>query len=276
MGSEGTLGAVTRIEVALTERPANLFLCIVFFENLKSAIDFTIEAHHGPAYKAASMEFLDRMCLDIIRPEAKGIAIPPGARAMVYFEQEYNDDSERDDFLNLWFPLIEKHTPFSDDTQIAESPKEKKRLYELRHHVPVKTNEESIKVIKTGGCKISTDWAVPHNRLHRLFGYFEEIRGPLGDMMVIRFGHLGSGHPHFNFIARNSEETAIAQKIDDLMAEKAVALGGCVSAEHGIGKMKRRQLALQYPAPVVDAMKTLKREFDPAGIMAPGNVFEIE
>ncbi len=273
VGSEGTLGVVTRIEVSLTELPANLFLGIVFFPDIKSAIDFTIEAQHKPAYKAASMEFLDQMCLEIIRPEAKGIAIPADARAMIYFEQEYNDDSEKDYFLNLWFPLIEKHTPLSDDTQIAASPKEKKHLYELRHHVPSKTNEESIKVIKTGGCKVSTDWAVPHNRLHQLFGYFEEIRGPLGDMMMIRFGHLGSGHPHFNFMARTREEKIIASEIDDLMARKAVALGGCVAGEHGIGKMKRRQLALQYPAPIIGAMKALKKELDPRGIMAPGNIF---
>ncbi len=273
VGSEGTLGVVTRIEVSLAELPANIFLGIVFFPDLNSAIDFTIEAHYAPSFKAASMEFLDRMCLDIIRPEAKGITIPSSARAMIYFEQEYGDESERDYLLNVWFPLIEKHTPFSDDTQIAASPKEKKHLYDLRHHIPSKTNEASINAVKTGGCKISTDWAVPHNRLHRLFRYFEGIRVPLGDMMVIRYGHLGSGHPHFNFIARNRDETIIAQKIDDLMAEKAVALGGCVSAEHGIGKMKRRQLALQYPEPIIGAMKALKKELDPVGIMAPGNIF---
>jgi glycolate oxidase len=273
VGSEGTLGIVTRIEVSLTELPANVFVGIVFFRDLKSAIDFTIEAIHEPAYKPASMEFLDQACLEIIRPKAKGIAIPADARAMIYFEQEYNDDSEKDRWLNLWFPLVEKHTPFSDDTQIAISPKEKKHLYDLRHHVPSKTNEESIKVVKTGGCKISTDWVVPHNRLHDLFKYFDEIRGPLGDMTVIRFGHLGSGHPHFNFIARTREEKIIASEIDDLMAKKAVALGGCVAGEHGIGKMKHRQLALQYPPQIIGAMKALKREFDPAGIMAPGNIF---
>lgn len=276
VGSEGTLGVVTQIHVSLTQRPANLFLAMVFFQDLKNAIDFIIETYEKIEFRPASMEFLDRMCLEIIRPDAKGIAIPPDAQAMIYFEQEYNDDSEKDAYLNLWFPLIEKHTPLADDTQIADSPKEKKHFYGLRHHVPTRTNEESVKVIPSGGCKISTDWAVPHRLLHQLFAYFDEIRGPLGDMMIIRFGHLGSGHPHFNFIARNREETIIAQKIDDLMAEKAVALGGCVSAEHGIGKMKRRQLALQYPAPVIDAMKALKREFDPAGIMAPGNIFEIE
>jgi glycolate oxidase len=219
------------------------------------------------------MVFLDQACLNIIRPKAKGIAIPADARAMIYFEQEYNDDREKDQWLNLWFPLVEKHTPFSDDTQIAISPKEKKHLYDLRHHIPSKTNEESISAVKTGGCKISTDWAVPHNRLHDLFKYFDEIRGPLGDMTVIRFGHLGSGHPHFNFIARTREEKIIASEIDDLMAKKAVALGGCVAGEHGIGKMKHRQLALQYPPSIIGAMKALKREFDPAGIMAPGNIF---
>ncbi|EFK10974.1 FAD binding domain protein [delta proteobacterium NaphS2] len=276
VGSEGTLGVVTKIHVSLTRQPANLFLAMVFFQDLRSAVDFIIETHEKIELRPASMEFLDRMCLDIIRPNAKGIAIPSDAQAMIYFEQEYDDDSEKDACLDLWFPLIEKHTPLADDTQIADSPKEKKHLYDLRHHVPARTNEESIKVVRAGGCKISTDWAVPHNHLHQLFAYFNEIRGPLGDMMVICFGHLGSGHPHFNFIARNSAETAIAQKIDDLMAEKAVALGGCVSAEHGIGKMKRRQLALQYPAPVINAMKALKREFDPAGIMSPGNIFLTE
>jgi len=273
VGSEGTLGVVTRIEVSLTELPANGFVGVVFFRDLKSAVDFTLEANHGPAYKAASMEFLDHACLEIIRPKAKGIAIPADARAMIYFEQEYNDESEKDRFLNLWFPLIEKHTPFSDDTQIADSPKEKKHLYDLRHHVPSTANEESIKAVKTGGCKISTDWAVPLNRLHQLFAYFDEIRRPLGHMMVLRFGHLGSGHPHFNFIARTGEEKIIASEIDDLMAKKAVALGGCVAGEHGIGKMKRRQLALQYPAPIIGAMKAIKKELDPAGIMAPGNIF---
>jgi FAD/FMN-containing dehydrogenase len=273
VGSEGTLGIVTRIEVSLTELPANFFVGIVFFRDLKSAIDFTIEAIHESTYRPASMEFLDQACLEIIRPMAKGIAIPADAHAMIYFEQEYDDDAEKDRWLNLWFPLIEKHTPFSDDTQIADSPKEKKHLYDLRHHIPSKTNEESTKAVKTGGCKISTDWAVPHNRLHDLFKYFDEIRGPLGDMTVIRFGHLGSGHPHFNFIARNEEEKSIASEIDDLMAKKAVALGGCVAGEHGIGKMKRRQLALQYPPQIIGAMKALKKEFDPAGIMAPGNIF---
>jgi FAD/FMN-containing dehydrogenase len=95
-------------------------------------------------------------------------------------------------------------------------------------------------------------------------------------MMVLRFGHLGSGHPHFNFIARTREEKIIASEIDDLMAKKAVALGGCVAGEHGIGKTKRSQLALQYPTAIIDAMKALKRELDPAGIMAPGNIFDME
>lgn len=273
VGSEGTLGIVTRIEVSLTALPANVFVGIVFFKDLKSAIDFTMEAYYEPAYKATSMEFMDHACLEMIRPKAKGIAIPADARVMVYFEQEYDDDSEKDRWLNLWFPLIEKHTPFSDDTQIAANRKQKNHLLDLRHHVPSRTNEESIKAVKTGGCKISTDWAVPHNRLHHLFEYFEEIRGPLGDMMVTRFGHMGSGHPHFNFIARTREEKIMASKIDDLMAKKAVALGGCVSAEHGIGKMKRRHLPLQYPPAIIGAMKAIKKELDPTGIMAPGNIF---
>jgi glycolate oxidase len=205
VGSEGTLGVTTRIEIDLAPLPADFFIGIVFFPQMKHALDFTVEARKDPSYSPTSIEFLDDACLEIIRPESKGFAIPTETRVMLYFEQEFRDNEEKDSLLDHWFQLIEKHTNLSDDTQIAITGKQKKHLHDLRHLVPAKANEESTLATKTGGCKISTDWAVPYDRIHDLFHYFDEIKHLLGDIPVLRFAHIGNGHPHFNFIARTEK-----------------------------------------------------------------------
>lgn len=274
-GSEGTLGIVTEIEVSLTLMPPDFFLAMVFFKDMDSALAFTIEARDNPAYSPRSIEFFDDVSLDIIRPHSEGISIPREARVMVYFEQEYDCAKEKEQYLEEWLRLIEKHTLLSQDSQIAFTDKQKSHLLGLRHHVPQEMNEKSTQAVKQGGCKISTDWAVPYKKLPDLFAYFDSIRSYLGDMMVTRFAHLGEGHPHFNFIAENPEEKRIAEEVDFLMAKKAVELGGTIAAEHGIGKLKRDHLSLEYSIPMIAAMKAIKRVFDPNGILAPGNIFEL-
>ena len=273
VGSEGILGVATRIEIALTPLPPDYFIGVVFFSRMKHALDFVVEVRQDTSCAPTSMEFLDEACIEIIRPGSKGFAIPADARVILYFEQEYRDDKEKEDLLEKWLQRIEKHSTLSDDTQIALTEKQKTHLHELRHLVPSKANEDSIRATKTGGCKISTDWAVPYRKVHDLFAYFDEIRRLLGDIPVLRFGHIGNGHPHFNFIARNPKEKIAAETVDTMMAKKAVELGGVVTGEHGIGKLKREHLKLQYSPKILAVMKAIKKELDPEGIMAPGNIF---
>ena len=273
VGSEGTLGVVTRVEIALAPLPPDYFICVVFFSQMKHALDFTVEARKDPACSPTSMEFLDEGCLEIIRPGSKGFIIPSDARVILYFEQEFGDDKEKESLLDHWFQRIEKHSTLSEDTQIAVTGKQKRHLHELRHLVPAKANEDGVRATKTGGCKISTDWAVPYDRIHDLFAHFDEIRHLLGDIPVLRFAHIGNGHPHFNFIARSPQEKQIAEAVDTMMAKKAVELGGVVTGEHGIGKLKREHLKLQYSPKILAVMKAIKIELDPEGIMAPGNIF---
>lgn len=273
VGSEGTLGVVTRIEVALTELPRAFMLVLVFFPDMTRALDFVIDAREDPACDPRSLEFLDEGCLQIIRGRAEGLNIPSSAQTLVYFEQEYAADEGYEPRLDAWSRLVERHTPLVEETRVAWTDAQKEHVMKLRHFVPESMNALSIQAIRTGGCKISTDWAVPYRRLPELFAYFEEIRGRLGSMPVVRFAHIGEGHPHFNFIARDPAEKRAAEEVDWLMARKAVALGGTITGEHGVGKMKREHLALQYPPGVIAAMKALKRSFDPKGILAPGNIF---
>lgn len=273
VGSEGTLGIITQVEVALKSLPTDSFLGMAFFSDLPSAFDFVIEARRSRRYSPSSMEFFDDACLEIIRPVAKGISVPGDGKVMIYFEQEYDDEKEKDQYLERWFKLIEKFSPFSSYTQVALNRAQKEHLLELRHHVPAKMNEESVAATKAGGCKISTDWAVPYHQVHQLFKYYDSVRDQLGDIMIARFGHIGEGHPHFNFVARDRDEKRKAEEIDMFMARKAVGLGGTIAGEHGIGKMKREHLPIQYPQSVIQTMKAVKKQWDPKGVLAPGNIF---
>jgi FAD/FMN-containing dehydrogenase len=90
----------------------------------------------------------------------------------------------------------------------------------------------------------------------------------------IRYGHVGNGHPHFNLLAEDPGSLERARDATHRMARMAIEMGGTVTAEHGVGKIKREYLRYQYPAWVVEAMRSVKRSLDPAGILAPGNIFE--
>ncbi|HEY9480152.1 MAG TPA: FAD-linked oxidase C-terminal domain-containing protein, partial [Gemmatimonadaceae bacterium] len=86
------------------------------------------------------------------------------------------------------------------------------------------------------------------------------------------YGHAGNGHPHENFIARDAAELVLVERAVEETLHYVLSAGGTVAAEHGIGKLKRRWLPLQMSPLQIGAMRSLKRELDPLGILAPGNV----
>ena len=86
------------------------------------------------------------------------------------------------------------------------------------------------------------------------------------------YGHAGNGHPHQNFLARDAGELTTIEGVIEETLRIVLALGGTVAAEHGIGKIKRRWLPLQMNPLQIAMMTAVKRELDPLGILAPGNI----
>ena len=91
----------------------------------------------------------------------------------------------------------------------------------------------------------------------------------------LAFGHIGNNHVHINIMPRSREEMQAGLTVYHEFAKKAVALGGTVSAEHGIGKIKKGFLPLMFSAPELEEMKGVKRSLDPGLILNPGNVFDM-
>jgi glycolate oxidase len=123
-----------------------------------------------------------------------------------------------------------------------------------------------------GGRKVSTDWAVPYEKLPGAIAHARQLVDDARLPQPAIYGHAGNGHPHQNFIAGDTAELERIEAVVEATLRYVISIGGTVSAEHGIGKIKRRWLPLQATPLQLGVMRSVKRELDPLGILAPGNI----
>ena len=288
IGSEGTLGIVTSVELQLVPSPHGVMSFFVYFPDVDSALDGVLwlqgeQGQHprpdGPWEKieARCIELFDGEALEVIRAKASnvGVQVPEEAGSMLFIEQEVGPDEE-ELLLESWFEILMVMTPLGEAVTVAENASRQRALRDLRHHVPATLNEEARGYREFGGRKVSTDWAVPLSSLHEAVRRGTELALGAQVPRMIRYGHIGNGHPHFNLIARDSSELARASDTAKLMAKMACSLGGTAAAEHGLGKVKREFLEWVHPPEVVQLMRLVKAQMDPRGLMAPGNLFPYE
>ena len=113
--------------------------------------------------------------------------------------------------------------------------------------------------------------SVPDRHLKEIIRYYRSELGHERIASVI-FGHIGDSHLHVNMIPGTYDQLLKARDLYKKFAQKAVSLGGTVSAEHGIGKLKKDYLRILYPPGVLEEMKTIKSSLDPDHVLNPGNV----
>ena len=172
--------------------------------------------------------------------------------------------------MNEWLVLIEAHRALDDQSWFATNEQDHAKLREFRHALPVLMNEWFAKYKQR---KVSTDMAVPNDAFAEMLSFYRgALRG--GDLRYTIFGHIGDNHLHVNILPRDDDEAAQAREIYRCFIGHAVELGGTISAEHGIGKLKREYLRELYSEKHLREMAALKQAFDPAGILGRGNMFD--
>src|SRR6185295_1740596 len=139
----------------------------------------------------------------------------------------------------------------------------------FRHALPVLMNEWFARHQQR---KVSTDMSVPDEAFPEMLKFYRDTLRTSGLRYTI-FGHIGDNHVHVNILPRNDDEATTARAIYLQFLQRAAAVGGTLSAEHGIGKLKRDYLRLFYSEENLREMAELKRAFDPAGILGRGNIF---
>src|SRR5207253_11380133 len=157
------------------------------------------------------------------------------------FEQGTNRVNE-DGLMNEWLTLQEKHYASIDQSWFATNESDQAKLREFRHALPVLMNEW---FAQHNQRKVSTDMAVPDNAFAGMLRFYQDsLRN--GDLRYTIFGHIGDNHVHVNILPRNDDEAEKAWAIYRQFIRRAVEVGGTISAEHGIGKLKREYLVELY------------------------------
>lgn len=262
IGQEGTLGIILEAELRLLPLPKGFFNFCVFFKTENEALKFVNVAREE---NPLSIEYFDKNCLELIREKYK--EPPAWANSSVLIEDEIPDSEEA--ILEKWETLLSKEHISLDSTWVAIDRKHHKEFLQMRHLIPEHMNEM---VRKSGFSKISTDLAVPYVKMEEMFRYYIDVLNTSGIRHFI-FGHIGNAHLHVNILPKNEKEFEKSREIQRNFVKKAISLKGTVSAEHGIGKAKRKFLEMLYGDDGVEQMFRVKKELDPNLILGRGNIF---
>ncbi len=279
IGSEGTLGVVTEIEVKLLNAPEGVLSGVVFFATEEDLLAFvaaaraaslrTREEGKADGLDALSLEFFDAESLAFLRGRYK--RIPVEAAGAIFFEQETSEQTE-EKLLAAWLALVERHRALQEDSWFALNEHDRRELREFRHQLPVLVNEW---LARHGQRKVSTDMAVPDAEFAAILKFYQDTLRASRLQYVI-FGHIGDNHVHVNILPRDEAEAVRARDVYGRFVRRAVAAGGTISAEHGVGKLKRDYLRLLYDEKHLREMAALKRAFDPGRVLGRGNIFDEE
>lgn len=277
IGSEGTLGVIAEIELKLLAKPKGFFSGIVFFEQDNNLLEFVNEArersfaaralgrHDMP--DATLIEYFDREALKFIAD--KFPETPDGKAGAIFFEQETTSDTE-EMLLIQWNEMLENCGADLERSWFTTNEQDREKMRAFRHALPVSVNE---RVVRNKQKKIGTDMAVPDGNFAGFLKFYKDTLNASGIDYVI-FGHIGDCHLHANLLPKDDAEAERSRHLYGRFVAQAIMLGGTVSAEHGIGKLKAKYLYVMMGERYLNEMVELKRAFDPKGILGRGNMFD--
>ncbi len=282
IGSEGTLGIITKLKLKLLAKAESFFSGIVFFENENDLLNFVNEARNhsfqtrkignrqsaiGIEIDASLIEYFDENALKFI--SEKFPEVPANAKGAIFFEQETTAENE-DALLEKWNALFEKHNADLDNSWFTTTEQDREKMREFRHALPVTVNE---RIVRYKQKKVGTDMAVPDDKFASFLKFYKEKLNESGLEYVI-FGHIGDNHLHANMIPKNDSEAEKARHLYGRFIAQAIMLGGTISAEHGIGKHKSKYLYVMMGERYLNEMAEIKKMLDPNGILGRGNMFD--
>ncbi|MEM9693853.1 MAG: FAD-binding oxidoreductase, partial [Myxococcota bacterium] len=263
IGSEGIFGVITAATLKLVEPPAATSVFLFATDGLAGVLDVFRRARRGPFVIEAFEMFTDR-CMERLQRH-RGLE-PPLASSSHYvlLEVEVADEARRDDWLTDLF-----EAGVVSDGTMAQSSSQAASLWALREGIS--------EALSSTGMPHKNDIALPVARLEAFTEELEQLfvdRYP--DWEICLFGHIGDGNLHVNVMKPDDmdKQTFLdkTHEADRCMFELVSRHRGSVSAEHGIGLLKRSWLGHTRSASEIAWMKRLKRTFDPEGILNPGKV----
>lgn len=280
VGSDGTLGVITEVELALLPVPAVTWGVSCFLPSERAALDLTVLVRENLSC-AAAIEYFDADALDILRVQkaqstafASLPAIADDARCCVYVELACGSEEEAYEALYRLGGLLTQVGGSEEATWVGRTALDREAQRFFRHAVPESVNmliDERRKADPTI-TKLGSDMAVPDEHLHEVVAMYRRTLAEEGLQTAV-WGHIGDNHLHVNVLPRDHEDYARGKALYQRWAQTVSDLGGAVSAEHGVGKLKRDFLRTMYGEEAIAQMAHAKLQLDPLGQLGRGNLF---
>lgn len=264
IGSEGTLGVITKILLKLMPRPKSKKTMLATFSSLRAAAE-AVSAIIARRIIPCTLEFLDRTTIHSVEAHAK-IGLPLDAEALLLIETD-GHPVVVDEEIEAMTGVVRENGAVS--IRVAQDPSEAARLASAR-----RTAFSAL--ARVAPTTILEDVTVPRSRLAEMIGFIQQTAAT-HRLKIGTFGHMGDGNLHPTFLTdeRNTDEIHRVEQAFTEIFEKAVALGGTITGEHGVGLAKKRFLPLVTGPVGLAAHRRLKQVFDPDGILNPGKIFDL-
>jgi FAD/FMN-containing dehydrogenase len=262
LGAEGTLGIITAAVLRLHPKPSASATAWIAVKTAAAAVELLSILHEKLGERLSAFELLSRNCVEAVLQYAAGTQDPLPVAHPWYVLTELADSGEdrslRERVEKVLAECVERGA--IDDAVIAQSGEQARALWRIRESVP-----------EAQFTNVKHDIAVPVSKTAE----FIDRAGPrlaekYPDVRIYAFGHVGDGNIHYNIGPERlvAERAAVNRIVYDTVAE----FGGSISAEHGLGQLKREEIVRHKPALELELMRTLKRALDPLNLMNPGKV----
>ena len=280
IGSEGAFGIITEVTVGLLKRTPKVSV-VQFLSSDEQAIELVQALRADPRIRLDFLEMYSATAIDLLRErqrrDAKSVGTPPipaPAKSALFFELDF-DPAAKEVQMEALDSAVRSCGASPADSWAAYENRELDRLKNFRHILPETINAiiAERKKQHPGLHKLGTDLAVPDERLAEMWAVYRDALAGAG-LEWAAFGHIGNNHVHINIMPRDMADLQKALGLYQMFAEKAVAFGGSVSAEHGIGKLKAKFLKTMFSPAHIEEMRAVKRALDPQLLLNPGNIFE--
>ncbi|OGR32235.1 MAG: glycolate oxidase subunit GlcD [Desulfuromonadales bacterium GWC2_61_20] len=261
-GSEGTLGIITKIVIKLLPLPEAKKTMLVLFDSIDGAAQ-AVSSIIKHKIIPTTLEFMDGRTLDCVK-QATGLQVPDAARAVLIIEV----DGDREFLDKQANRIAEIIRPLGVvETRIATTPAESEALWQIRRSV-------SASLRKVNPDKFNEDICVPRSKVPVMIRRIDAISEKYG-LAIVNFGHAGDGNIHVNIMI-DKKIPGEAEKAEHAIEEvfkEALALGGTMSGEHGVGLAKAPYIPLEITPQTAAYMKAVKKALDPNNILNPGKIF---
>lgn len=264
VGSEGTLGIITRIILRLLPLPRHIRTMTAVFDNMETGAE-TVSEIMRQAIIPRTVEFMDQASIRCTE-DYLHMGLPKDAGAMLLLEVDGNKNQVDMDIETLRTLCLAKG---ARSVTIAQSELERANLWKARKAI-------SPALYRLAPDKINEDIVVPKSKIPHMVRKIKEITRNTG-LPIAGFGHAGDGNIHVNIMLdkKDPEQVKKAEAALEILFDYTLELGGTISGEHGVGITKAKYIAKEIGQAELTLMKNIKRAFDPKGILNPGKIFSV-